>query len=188
MKLILFLQILFLIGFSGCDLFTTRQAESPNQVNSNFQNPLTPEDLITNLKNAIHDGNVQNYLACLADSLFTEKKFSFAPSSSAALQFPALSQNWDRSDEEQYFNNIKTYQMNLSLSNENSSPQGDSLIYLATYSLSVLFDNTGVPRVYQGELRFDMVRDSRGVWVIYFWQDTKNGDYPSWSELKGRFH
>ena len=78
--------------------------------------------------------------------------------------------------------------MNLSLSNENSSPQGDSLIYLATYSLSVLFDNTGVPRVYQGELRFDMVRDSRGVWVIYFWQDTKNGDYPSWSELKGRFH
>ena len=188
MKPILFLSLLLFLGIAGCDLFSTRQAEAPNQVNNNFQYPLTTGDLLINLKNAIHDGNAQNYLACLSDSLFTDKKFSFVPSSSAALQFPALSQNWGRSDEEQYFNNIKTYQMNLILTNENSSPQGDSLIYSASYSLTVLFDQTSIPQNYEGELRFDMVRDSRGVWVIYYWQDSKKGDLPSWSELKGRFH
>jgi hypothetical protein len=187
-KILFSVSLFFVLILSGCDLFSTRSAESPTQVNSNFQSALVWQDLITNLKNAIHDGNVENYLACFSDTLFTSKNFTFIPSSGAALQFPALTDSWNKKDEEQYFTNIKSYQMNLSLTNENYSQQGDSLIYTAAYVLDVFFDNSGSPQIYQGELRFDMIRDSRSVWVIYLWQDTKNTDNPSWSELKGRFH
>jgi len=44
------------------------------------------------------------------------------------------------------------------------------------------------PKDYQGDLRFNMVRDSRSIWVIYYWQDTKSTALPSWSELKGKFY
>ena len=45
-----------------------------------------------------------------------------------------------------------------------------------------------IPSDYQGDLIFELVKDSRSVWSIYSWRDIKKGDSPSWSELKGRFY
>lgn len=188
MKSIIKIFLIVMLLFYGCDLFSTRTAEIPNQGGTSYQPPLDYKDLITNLKNSVREKNVQNYLATFADSLFSDKKFEFVPSSGASLQFPSLADNWSRSDEEQYFNNIKSNSLNLILSNENYSPQGDSVIYTASYILDVSFDDPSIPNTYQGDLRFNMVRDSRSIWVIYLWQDIKSGENPSWSELKGRFH
>ena len=191
------MKLLVLISFAlvlnGCDIFNTRSAEPPNQPRSSYQQPVTPDILISNLVSSLEDKNVENYLACLSDSSFTHRVFVFSPSSAALSQFPSLSDNWGRKNEEQYFNNMiskvsDNVQITLSLSNVSISPLGDSLIYSASYSLSVPNNDANIPNNYQGDLKFSMIRDSRATWSIYNWQDTKSSDLPSWSELKGRFY
>jgi hypothetical protein len=193
MKAILLILFPVLFFLYGCDLFSTRPAEDPDQPRSNFQTAVTPEILISNLINAFGDKNVENYLACFADSSFTSRKFQFSPSSGSLSQFPFLGDDWNRKSEEQYFNNMKSRVAEnsaivLALFNSSTNPQGDSLIYTSGYSITVPLMGTDIPENFQGELRFSMIRDDRAVWVIYFWQDTKNSDLPSWSELKGRFY
>lgn len=187
-----FLYITLMVLYSGCDLLQTRDAQPPDQPRSTYQQAVSPEILISNLVNSMKDKDVQNYINCFIDSSFTPVKFHFSPSSGAVSQYPFLSANWSIRDEEQYFNNLVTKvtegnPITLSLTNELYSPQGDSLIYTATYSINVPNDQNE-PKDYQGDLRFTMVRDSRSVWVIYFWQDNKSTNLPSWSELKGRFY
>ena len=186
------LYIAFVLMLSGCDLLETRNAEPPNQPRSTYEQAVTPQLLISNLVNSLKDKDAQNYINCLVDSSFTQKKFIFSPSSGALSQYPFLLDDWEVKDEDRYFRNLITRVSNqtpitLSLTNEQYSPLGDSLIYTATYSINVPNDESE-PKDYQGDLRFNMVRDSRNVWVIYFWQDTKSTSLPSWSELKGRFY
>lgn len=186
------IYILFTFIIAGCDLLQTREAAPPNRPRSNFQQAVTPEILISNLVNSLNDKDVQNYINCLADSSFTDKNFNFSPSSGAIAQYQFLTDNWNVKDEDQYFKNLITKvepesPLILSLTNEQYSPLGDSLIYTATYSINVP-NNVSEPKDYQGDLRFDMVRDSRSFWVIFYWQDTKSTALPSWSELKGKFY
>ncbi len=187
-----YLYILSALVLSGCDLLQTRDAETPNQPRSNYEQAVTPQQLLSNLLNSLKDKDVQNYINCLVDSSFSDKKFYFSPSSAAQAQYPFLMTDWSIKDEDQYFKNLITKvsdqsPITLSLTNEQYSPQGDSLIYTATYSINVP-NNESDPKDYQGDLRFNMVRDSRSVWVIYYWQDTKSTSLPSWSELKGKFY
>ena len=190
MKLPIF--ILFSLMIAGCDLFTTRSAEAPTQPRSDYQQAVTPDILISNFISSLKDKSVVNYLSCLSDTSFAPKQFSFSPSSAAISQYPSLSDNWGKKNEEQYFNNLKAkisqdQPITLTLSNVSESPQGDSLIYTASYFLNVPPTNDpSFPANYQGELRFNLIRDSRSIWSIYYWQDTKNTNLPSWSELKGR--
>jgi hypothetical protein len=189
MKYLYFILIPILLN--GCDLFTTRSAEPPNAPRSDFQQAISPDLLISNFVNSLKDMNVQNYLACLSDSSFSPKTFSFSPSSAALSQFPALAENWNKKNEEQYFNNLnvkvpQNQSITLTLTNVSQSPQGDSLIYTASYFLNVPVTDPSFPQNYQGSLRFSMILDSRSIWSIYFWQDTKSSNLPSWSELKGR--
>jgi hypothetical protein len=185
--------IIFLSFLSGCDLFNVRDAQTPNQPRSNYQLAVTPDILIENLQNSLKDKSAENYIATFANPSFTTQKFTFSPAASAASQFPTLTDNWGLSNEEQYFNNLITKvdvnsPITLTLSNVSSSSFGDSLVYSASYSLNVPSNTTDLPANYQGELKFNMVRDSRSVWAIYYWQDTKNSSVPSWSDLKGRLY
>jgi hypothetical protein len=189
-KLILVYVILF---FPGCDLFTTREAEPPQQPRSDYQTAFTPEILISNLINSLKDKDIENYLSCLSDSSFTDKIFSFSPSSEALSQFPALGDNWSKKNESQYLNNLKIkipdeQPITLVLSNTSSSLHGDSITIVASYSLNVPIIDAAIPSNYQGELIFELIRDSRSVWNIYFWRDIKQSELPSWSALKGRFY
>ncbi|PIW69843.1 MAG: hypothetical protein COW08_05010 [Ignavibacteriales bacterium CG12_big_fil_rev_8_21_14_0_65_30_8] len=185
--------ILTILFISGCDIFTTRDAESPNTSRSNYQTPVTPDLLISNFINSLNDKNLENYMSSFSDPNFTSKIFTFSASSAAISQYPSLANNWNVSNEEQYFSNLITkvssdQPITLNLSNISSSPQGDSLFYTASYFINIPSISAEIESNYQGELRFSMIRDSRAIWTIYFWQDTKNSDLPSWSELKGRLY
>ena len=191
MKFVIIILCAFLLA--GCDLFSTRSAEKPNQPRSNYEQPVTPDIVIANLINSFKDKNVENYLSCLTDSEFVDKRFTFSPSSGAVSQFPSLSDNWNKKNEEQYFNNLKSkvnsdLPITLTFSGVSTLPQGDSLVYSASYFLNIPTANPNIPQNYQGDLKFGMIRDSRSTWSIYSWQDSKNSDLPSWSELKGRFY
>jgi len=191
MKKLIF--IIASLNIIGCDLFTTREAEPPEKPRSDYQTAFTPEILISNFINSLKDKDIENYLSCLSDPAFTNKIFAFSPSSEALSQFPALGDNWNKSNESQYMNNLKVkipdeLPITLIFSNVSSSLHGDSITFVASYSLNVPLNDATIPSNYQGELIFELVRDSRLVWSIYFWRDIKGTLSPSWSELKGRFY
>ena len=189
-------NIILVISFSfvlvSCDLFTTRDAETPDQSRSNYEPPVEPSIVIQNLVNSLSDKNSQNYLACLVDPLYAQKSFSFSASSEAAANYQIFLQGWGATEEERYittvFNNVpEDYPVSLTLSDENyGNLSGDSLIYTAQYNLNVPSSAIGDASIsYGGNLQLSMLRDTRAYWVIYFWKDTKGESLPSWSELKG---
>jgi len=194
MKKLFFIMSLALISFS-CDLFTTREAEAPDQSRSNFLPPVQPEIVISNLVSSLSDKNVQNYISCFVDSVFTNREFSFSASSEAISLYQIFLQGWGLTEEKRYFSSVvnkvpNDFPISLTFSNENySSLGGDSLIYTATYNINLPIE-TGdpIPSNYAGSLQFNMLRDSRSEWVIYFWKDTKSETLPGWSELKGSFY
>jgi hypothetical protein len=182
---------LVLISFTACDLFNTRNAEEPDQTRSNWQPPVEPAIVIENLKNSLLDKNVQNYIACFVDTIFAHQNYYFSASSEATSRYDIL-QNWGLNEERRYFTSITNkvsadFPISLTLSNQNfSNLSGDSLIYSATYFLNLpLSSGDPFPQNYAGSLQFNMLRDSRSEWVIYFWKDTKSETLPIWSELKG---
>ncbi|MBK7629712.1 MAG: hypothetical protein IPJ23_03165 [Ignavibacteriales bacterium] len=96
------------------------------------------------------------------------------------------------SEEKRYFSSIVNkvsvdFPISLGFSDENiSNFSGDSSIYSASYIINVPVPvGDPFPQTYEGSLQFNMLRDSRGEYVIYFWKDIKSGSSPSWSELKG---
>lgn len=186
------LILTFQILISGCELFTTREAEMPDQGRSNFQQATEPEIVISNLKNSFSDKNVQNYLACFVDTSFSSRKYFFQPSSEAVSQFPFLLDNWDLSDEQRYFNSLiasvqKDFPLTLLMNDEKYTRSGDTVIYSSTYFINLSISQPSIS-IYQGSLQFYMLNDARSVWVIYYWQDIKLPDLPSWSELKGSYY
>jgi hypothetical protein len=191
MKYFVVIFCLSLLG--GCDLFQTRDAQQPNQSRSNYQVATSSDIVIQNLINSMMEINLQNYLACFSDTSFSGKPFLFIPSSGAASLYPSFASPWDKKNESSYFTNLivripSGLQVTLVITNPNSSQVGDSLIYSASYTLNVPFIDSSIPSLYEGDLKFSMVRDSRLVWSIYLWQDIKSTQYPSWSELKGRLY
>ena len=177
----------------SCDLFTTRDAEDPDQNRSNYQTPYSARTVVENLKNSLSDKNVQNYLSCFVDTLFADKEYSFSASSEALSLYQM--QGWGVIQESGYFNAIitkvpKDFPISLTLTDTvYSSLGGDSLIYSASYILNVPFQSGDpYPLNYSGILEFKLLRDERSIWAIYFWKDTKSQTLPSWSELKGSFY
>jgi hypothetical protein len=190
-----FIITIILISFTSCDLFTTREAEKPDQSRSDFQPPVEPAIVISNLKSSLSDKNIENYIACFVDTIFSQRTFNFSASSEAISLYQIFLQGWGLNEEKRYLNGAinkvpKDFPITLSLSNENySSLSGDSLIYTANYFLSLpIQSGDPTPANYAGNLQFNMLRDSRSEWVIYFWKDTKSQTLPSWSELKGSFY
>ena len=65
---------------------------------------------------------------------------------------------------------------------------GDSANYQFEYSLILGIQNETIPSSYEGSLLFKINVDRQQQWVITEWEDIKKADFPSWSELKGRFY
>ncbi len=177
----------------GCDIFSVRVAETPEDARANFIQATTPTILIENFTNSLKEKNTQNYLSTLSDSTFTKINFQFLPSAGASSRFPGLAQNWNLKSEEQYFNNIKNKMpsdqpMLITLSEVVQNSFGDSLFYSASYFLNIPHSDEANPKQFQGEIKLKFIRDSRSVWSIYYWQDLKNSDLPTWSELKGLYY
>lgn len=180
--------------FYSCDLFSTRDAETPDQGRSNFEPPVQPSIVIQNLKNSLTDKNIQNYISCFVDTIFTKQRFSFSASSEAAAVYQIFLQGWGLNEEQRYISSVfakvpSEFPVSLTLNQENySNLSGDSLVYTAAYFLNVPAIGNQNSSNYGGNLQFNMVRDSRSEWVIYFWKDTKSQTLPSWSELKGSYY
>jgi hypothetical protein len=186
-KSFLTLLLLFSIYFSSCDLFTTRDPETPEKSRDNYQIATSPDELLANLQNSLKDKLVENYLTC-----FSKSHFRFSPSAGSMLNYPSL-QSWDLKSEEQYFKNMLNLidansVIELDLSNPEFNRTTDSVFYSSNYSLTVPFTDNQRPKKYAGILHFTMVQDSSLAWIITNWQDVNDQNLPAWSELKGRLY
>ncbi len=187
---IYFMSVLF-ISYS-CDLVQTREAERPQTERSEYVLATTPQQLFKNLQAAFRERIVKNYEICFVDTSFLKKEYKFIPSAGSVAKYNVLA-DWDIQAEIQYFTNLvskarKGELIVLTLENETSSPQGDSAQYTFDYRITIPVDDDNIPKEYRGSSQFKINLDANNQWVITEWQDFQKENYPSWSELKGRFY
>ena len=181
-----------IVLISGCGIFETRQPQPPQQGRTDFLPPTSPDIVIQNLVNSIADRNVDNYIACLSDTSFGARIFTFVPPADVYNQYRSIFFNWDKNSERAYFNNFISQSLNSSssaliLSSENLTFQGDSATYNANYTLLWPNKVPGYPQQAQGNLQFSLGIDRNQNWSIYRWIDSRVGDSLTWSEMKARF-
>ncbi len=188
------LTIFFIVLLiSGCDLLTTRKAEKPDTGRSSFIAATTIEQLFENLKDSFREKIVRNYESCFVDSSFLDKRYKFYPEAKATTKYNILNE-WNLESERQYFSNLltsipKDKSIIVNLFNEVSSRQGDSALYNYDYSVILPHANTEtLTHEYRGSAQFKVNLDDNNHWVITEWIDISTNDFPSWSELKGKFY
>lgn len=192
-RLLCILALAVLVGFAfGCDLFETRDPEPPLDTASTFVPPTTPDIVLQNLRSAIAERNVINYLRCLPDSLATSRTLRYLPSVSASAQYPTVFSAWSLSSEKSWFTAITTFipttaSSSLELRGGMSSVTADSATYQGQYTLILPHGLGGVPESVSGSLQLVLALDRNSFWSIVQWTDLQNGSTPTWSDLKGRF-
>lgn len=186
-----FISILLVIVLSSCDLLTTREPEDPVTRRSQRQLATTPELLFQNLTNSLKEKFVDDYISCFVDTVLLKRKFLFIPASEVVSQYPILS-DWGLSNERDYFINmishtVENSPVTLLLTQTGVNNFGDSAFYQFNYSIVLTTTNEGVGNNFKGNLKFKINLDNSNQWVITEWEDIKDSEAPSWSELKGIF-
>ncbi len=178
----------------SCNIFETRTPESPAQTSSSFNPPVNASDVFDNLTHAFADLNTVNYLKSLSDSTPTGRTFQFEPSAQARSQYIGVFMTWTKQSEQQYFDNMRSKipsgsSASLVFSLNPVSLQSDSAQYDATYQLTIPHTQSNIPKVFQGQAQFFLIRDRlSSTWSIWRWVDLRDAQNdPGWSDLKGAF-
>ena len=136
--IILFIQLVILT--SACNIFESREPESPDQTKSSYRVPVEPSDVIVNMINSFKDKNANDYKKNFSSGPpLVNKFFYFAPSSNVVNVFPA---DWTVAQEFQYFNNLvidvpDELSIQLLLTDELYELQADSAVYSAKYLVNI---------------------------------------------------
>ncbi len=171
--------------------FTTREPAEPESDQQAWVQPGSPEIVLENLRNAILDLNVENYMRTLSDPARTGREFRFVADPSVAAENPGLFAAWSREHERSYFSLLRALTPDdslhvLSLQQVQSSFFADSAFFVENYTLRIHHtqQDQNIPAVVQGEARFWLAVDELGEWSIYRWEDRSLGSAPPWSVLK----
>lgn len=188
--------ILFVTTFTGCELFTTRNPESPEQSNQNFLPATSTDIVIENFKNSIKYKSLDNYINCFV-SPNPKRNFYFRPTNEAKVLNSSIFDNWDISSERSYFNSMvsslaKDYIPKLIFTNTKYDfSSADSVVFIANYSLLLENLSVNLNSDYTGLLQFTIVPTGSGLWAIQSWYDTKvknDSSKVTWSDLKVQFY
>ena len=174
--------------------FGTRSAEKPDaDKNSDiFEQPTTSEVVLSNLRYALIQKNVSNYMSCFIDtSLIQLFQFTFKPDENIPSE---RFQNWSLPDEENYLRNVftstGTIQLEYSDKNISITPISSSLDSVQTtpFAYQLKVEKDGI-KTYSGMARMKLVKNSNSLWAIYYWEDTRDIDNNSntWSLLKATY-
>jgi hypothetical protein len=187
------LCFLAVISGTSCDLFKTRDPESPTQSSSSYIPATEPSIVFTNMANAIRDLNTVNYLKSFADSSSAGRSLRFDPTTQASSRYGGVFLNWTKQSEQQYFENMKSKvpsgrDVSLEFLSLVGSPQGDSSQYNATYQLTVQHTQSNIANQVRGQSQFFLITDRSRNWVVWRWVDVQQSANDStWSDVKGGF-
>lgn len=180
------------ICLASCDLFQTRDPEPPSNSTSTFQPPVSAEIVLQNLKYAIAEANVDNYVRCLSSST-TLRPYEFVPSTEAASTYASIFQTWTTDDERIYFRNLGTPSQGtpfLVFDNQQLVfSSSDSVIFNMNYQFFYPHQSQSEPQFVRGNMQLHLSADAQERWSIYRWQDSKipQDSLPTWSFLKAKF-
>jgi hypothetical protein len=181
------------LALAACGILETRTPQPPAQTSSTFVPATSPSIVLDNLINAVRERNTDNYIRCLVDSNFSDKRFSFVPTQQALSTYAIKFNSWSLSSERGYFENLKSQTPSTATtllffsSQKFESVQSDSALFTGAYDLVFQHDVSGVPQEAKGTLQFYLATDRNKLWSIYRWIDLQTGSDFSWSEMKGRF-
>lgn len=180
--------------FAGCDLFETREAQTPGGSGATFTDPTDPDIAIANLKNAVREKNAENYRRCLADEAAgVGKVFQFEPTLAAQSAFQTEFSGWTIASEVQYFRNLVAAaetggRSSLDLFEQSMNRSQDSALFNAKYHLVFQHTDASLPDEARGRLEFSLIRNTQNSWwYIYRWVDYPDTAQTTWSDFKGTF-
>jgi hypothetical protein len=172
---------------ASCDFpFQTREAEVPTVIGDNPVLPLTPQDVLINMKIAVDGRNPAVYEENLSSSFH----FRPDPADSAEVEkyYPGAYADWTFKVEAAVMgyilDPIRCNYANLTFDDEVIVDFTDT-----TYILQedyILIIKHGDFADYKGTLRFFMKKQPDGYWYIERWHDFLNENQdPTWGRLKG---
>lgn len=174
------------LGNAGC-LFETRTPEKPLDVDVDWIQPFQPENVLTNMKDALEAKYRTNY----DDSLHED--FVFYPSNSDVLymdQQPngeGYFDNWDKARElntiTTLFTRVASLDVEWNYDNDDLQQVGDSAtFYLESYVLTVIYDDSDEAVIYTGYAELKLVRESE--WRLVSWNESPSVADQSWGRLR----
>ncbi|RPH92131.1 hypothetical protein EHM69_13215 [candidate division KSB1 bacterium] len=176
---------ILLFGLTGCDLFSTRDPESPVSGRNTWETPRIPMDVLDNMRAALIERDAVNYLRSFSSTLF-----HFEADAVALSRDPALA-GWDYADESQHINRLfseGTLSGDSMLSVIFTTPEvtmiGDSAQIHSLYELAAGVALSGVPHRFAGTADFTLRVGGDGYWQIERWRDTRTEDEATWSDFK----
>ena len=172
--------------------FATRSVEKPiaDKNSDIFDQPTSSEVVLSNLRYALIQENVSNYMSCFIDtSLVPQFNYRFKPDESFPYE---RFQDWSLRDEENYLRNVFTAARTIGFEFTDAgtisfTPISTSIDSVQTspftYQLQVESDSV---QIYTGIARMKLVKNSNSLWAIYYWEDTRNTESNpnTWSALK----
>lgn len=159
----------------GCtNPFTTRDVEIPpfNQGSATFSLPTSVDVVFNNLRYAITEKNLENYIRCLVDTALADQKFIFVPDQNIQVERFA---NWTIESERNYFSRLANEESSISV--EFTQPIIIENITTAetepfTYQIRIT-PKTGLPSAYTGVARMKLTRNRNEEWSIFYWEDRR---------------
>lgn len=174
--------------------FATREPELPNRSASSWIPPQSPDIVLINLRNALLQKNVENYLRSLVDTTRSTRRFRFEPDQSAVVANPGVFDGWDLERERFYLSQLFAVLpddsvRSLIFTELSSNVSVDTAEFTRTYELRLHHtqQNQGIPAVVRGQATFWLSSDASGNWAIHRWADFGNDQDPSWSDIKAGF-
>jgi hypothetical protein len=174
-----------LMTAAGCDLFSTRDAESPDGGRNTWQTPRQPADVLDNMRAALSERDAVNYLRSFESSSF---RFEADP---VALSHDPFLAEWGYDEESQHISRLLsegTLPQDSILSLVFLAPEvtmlGDSAIIRTGYELEAGVALAGVPHRVAGTADFRLRIGGGSYWQIHYWQDTRTEDEATWSDFK----
>ena len=185
---------LILLVICGCtNPFTTRDVEIPDNTKKSdiFDVPTSYETVFSNLKFALEQKNVVNYMNCLVDtSLSAGPDFKFIPD--PTIQWNELA-NWQLEDERNYINKMFKDAVKISfeyLTDPDPQLINNSIDIAETrffiYQIKINLDSE---LIFTGKARMRLIKNDLSLWSVFLWEDFRDdSDNPdTWSELKSRY-
>lgn len=193
-----FFKILILFGLVvSCNSpFSPRTPEAPeSQPRTNWKPPTQASDVLDNLRNAIQDKNLTNYLSSFTDSPDNTKPFRFRPDQNASIRFPGVWDGWSLDRERTYISNAfqsipgDSLPSLIFVGDILETPLSDSTVIIGDYELYIPHTRTSpaFPRLTRGRAEFHLSINDEGYWAIHFWRDESQEGSSSWSEMKALF-
>ena len=181
-KLLIFGMALFA---GGCDLFTTREAESPKTGQSSWDYPRVPRDVLRNLTLALAERNSVDYLRS-----FHADTFSFVADAVVLSNHPELAQ-WGLPEETHHITQLLSggvlpgdSLLAVIFEPLEQTEFPDSAYLREKYTLLAGVTTPGVAHEMAGTAEFHLGKGAESYWVIQRWVDSRTEGQATWSDLK----